>query len=155
MLKVDPNEKPVYLRLKNAFAPKYVKAAEIKNLYDEVMEDIKIDMLQHDMRLKFLQLQLKKFIDRQESVFFLFSNDTYEQILFNSTYQMLKRMKTMTGRKLAEHNLEHLYNWFNKQKTIMKNIKTVDAPLDYDRLTDNVDQLKELASKLEENKLRQ
>ena len=34
------------------------------NLYAEVLEDIKIELLQGDMQLKYLQLQLKKFLDR-------------------------------------------------------------------------------------------
>ena len=76
------------------------------------MDDIKVDMVKNDMRLKFLQLQVKKFVDKQDSAYYLFSTDTYEQILYNSTYQMLKRMKNMPGRKLVEHNLEQLYDWF-------------------------------------------
>ena len=58
---------------------------------------------------------------------------------------MLKRIKSLHTYQLQEENLDHLYNWYQKQKTTMKVIKSVDAPINFDALTDNAEKLRNLA----------
>ena len=59
MSEEDYYDKPIFNRLQIAFKPsvkKEMKTAQNKKLYADVMDDIKVDMVKDDMRLKFLQL---------------------------------------------------------------------------------------------------
>ena len=94
------------------------------------------------MRLKFLQTQIRNFLDKQESAHFLFSNDTLERILHNSLYRMLKQLRDIKDPNVAPKYLGQLQDWYRQHKATNKVIKSANAPLDFDRLSDNAETLK-------------
>ena len=93
------------------------------------------------MRLKFLQTQVRNFLERQESAHFLFSMDTLERILHNSLYRMLKQLRDIKDPDTAPKYLGQLHDWFRQRKAASKVVKSTSAPLDFDRLSDNAEAL--------------
>ena len=102
------------------------------------------------MRLKFLQTQIRNFLDREESAHFLFSNDTFERILYNSLYRMLKQLRDIKDPYTAPKYLGQLHDWFRQRKAASKVVKSTSAPLDFDRLSDNAEALQQLTTQLED-----
>ena len=155
------DENPIYVgmfaKLGQTFRQKEKEEREIwkANLHDQILEDIQIDLLRDDMRLKFLQTQVRNFLERQESAHFLFSMDTLERILHNSLYRMLKQLRDIKDPVAAPKYLGQLHDWYRQQKATSKVVKSANAPLDFDRLSDNAEALQQLTTQLEDFQIRQ
>ena len=65
---------------------------------------------------------MKNFLDRQDSAHFLFANDTFERLLYNSMYRMMKQLKELPEKRMQNRYLERIYSWFKKQKATSKTI---------------------------------
>ena len=66
---------------------------------------------------------------------------------------MLKQVKELRDKKTAGKYLERVHEWFKKQKAASKIVKSVNDPLDFDSLVDNVDLLKNLTAQLQDFKI--
>ena len=124
------------------------------HLYNDTLAEIQVNHLKEDGRMKYLYTQMKKFLDRQISAHFLFSNDTFERILFNSLYRKMKKLSQFPHKRQEDY-LERIYGWFKKQKEVSKQIRPANALLDFDKLMDNVELIKDLTNHLDDFKISQ
>ena len=81
------------------------------HLLQTIIAEIGCEGIQDDKRFKFLKMQLFMFMEANGPGS-IFSNDSYEQILFNALFRMLKRLSLFKEKKLLNENLSKVMKWF-------------------------------------------
>ena len=74
------------------------------HLLATILEEIQCKQATSDPNYRFLCLQLLRFLESNGPAS-IFSNDSYEQVLYNALYRMLKRLKHFAEPVLLEKNL--------------------------------------------------
>ena len=92
-----------------------------KQLKDTVIKEIFCEPLQADRCYKFLQRQLLKFMEKNGPAS-IFSTDSYDQIMYNSLFRMLKRLKYIESAKALEVNIKRIDEWFGLKRQRFKGV---------------------------------